>query len=67
MEISEARKNLPKVGPAIYMRICKSGIKCNYNCEHKEPHIVSLLCNLKCCDVQGKNVRCVAIETENKT
>jgi len=57
----EARINVPKEGPAILKRICKAGNKCPYYCEHKEKHIVSILCNLKCCDVKGKDVRCVPI------
>ena len=57
-----ARINLPKDGPEILKRICKARDECIYHCEHREPHIVSIKCHIQCCDVPGKNVRCVPIE-----
>lgn len=57
----EARKNVPTEGPAILKRICAARMKCTYHCGHRKPHIVGILCCIKCCDVEGKDVRCVAI------
>lgn len=59
---SAAKIGLPKTGPKIYMRVCKAGQKCRYCCEHRKPHMVSIKCSIKCCDVIGKDVRCVPIE-----
>lgn len=61
MEYVDARLNLPKIGPEIFKRVCKAGMKCAYSCEHGKPHIVSLLCGIRCCDHPGKDVRCIPI------
>jgi len=61
IEYTEARINLPKEGPEIYKRICKAGKNCTYHCEHKKPHIISIACNIRCCNVLGKDVRCISI------
>lgn len=62
MEYVSARFNLSKDGPEILKRICKAGTECNNYCEHSESHIVSIACWIKCCNVQGKNVRCIPIK-----
>lgn len=61
-ECPDARFNLPKEGPAVYMRKCKAGKECIYQCEHSDPHLISIACNVRCCDVPGKNVRCAPID-----
>ncbi len=59
---TDARINLPKEGINPLMRVCKAGMKCTYSCEHRKPHYVSLACFTRCCDIPGKNVRCVSVE-----
>lgn len=62
IEDTEARINLPKTGAKQLQRICKAGMICTYSCEHRKPHIVSLACHTRCCDVPGKDVRCIPTE-----
>ncbi len=59
IEYIEARTKLPKDGPMVYQRICKA--KCTYDCEHKNPHMVSIACHIRCCNIEGKDVRCIPI------
>lgn len=62
IECTEARINLPKEGMKPLMRVCKAGMKCTYHCEHRNPHLISIACQTRCCDVPGKDVRCVSVE-----
>lgn len=59
---TDARINLPKDGSKYLTRICKAEMKCTTYCEHRNPHITSLACYIRCCDFPGKDVRCVPTE-----
>jgi len=41
---TDARINLSKDGSKYLTRICKAGMKCTTYCEHRNPHITSLVC-----------------------
>ena len=62
IEYTDARMYLTKEGAKMLLRKYKAGSKCTYNCEHRHPHVTNMLCNIRCCDTPGKDVRCISIE-----